>query len=119
MTDQLPDIAILLDNYDTLLDLYKRLEALSDEVLNALSDSSRFGSIQGALKKKLTVVDAIQKTSHKIAELKKDVSNLSGTDREKVKHAEEKLTEAVHRVVEQEDRGRDMFGKQGVKISRR
>ena len=33
--------------------------------------------------------------------------------------ANTEMTAAVNRVVEQEDRGKDLFGKQGVKISRR
>lgn len=119
MTDQFPDIGVLLDNYGTLLDLYTRLEVISDEVLNAMSDAAQLGSLQGKLKEKLSVVEAIQETSHVIAGLKKSVSELSGNDREKVKHAEDELTAAVDRVVAQEDRSKELFSKQGVKISRR
>lgn len=117
MTDTLSDSSTLLVHYNTLLKLYNQLETISNDVFKAIEDGLQLGTVQTKLREKMTVVEAIQEESQKIAALKKKI-RLSGNERAEVKRAEEKLTTVVKRVVEQEDRSCDLFQKQGVKISR-
>ena len=84
----------------------------------ALSDSSKIGAIQAKLAEKMAIVENIQQESLKIAALKKK-NGLSEGSKTELKKMEELLTLVVSRVVEQEDRSRDLLQKQGFRISRR
>ena len=117
MTDISTDARKLVEEYNILLELYNRLEVISNDIFEALKDRSQFGIIQAKLMEKIEVVEAIQEQSQKISAMKKNV-RFSEVERAKVKRAEEKLTAVVNHAVALEDRSRDLFQKQGVKISR-
>ena len=118
MADTTDYARMLVGHYQNLLELYKRLEALSGDVFEALEDKSRLGNIQEKLREKMTIVEDIQKESQKIATLKTKL-RLSEKEKVEVRKAEELLTAVVSRVIEQEDRSRELLLKQGVKIPRR
>jgi len=117
MTDISSDTGTLLMHYNVLLNLYNRLETISNDVFEAIENGLQLGTVQTKLKEKMTVVEAIQSESQKIAALKKHI-RFSGNERAEVKRAEEKLTTVVKRVVDRENKSCDLFQKQGVKISR-
>jgi len=117
MTDSISDARKLVEHYTALLELYHRLETISRSVFEAIENRSQLGTVQAKLREKMAVVENIQEQSQKIAALKETI-RLSRGDREQVKRAEEELTTVVKRVVEQEDRSRELFQKQGLKISR-
>jgi len=118
MADTSDYARILVGHYQNLLELYKRLEVLSGDVFEALGDKSMLGNIQEKLRQKMRIVEDIQKESQKIAALKMKL-RLSESERMKVRKAEETLTAVVSRVIEQEDKSRELLKKQGVKISKR
>ena len=109
---------MLIRHYNNLIELYKRFEILSSDILDALGDSSRLGIIQEKLREKMTIVEDIQKESQKIANLKVKIK-FSEKEKTEVRKVEDMLTAVVNRVVEQEDRSRDILLKQGLKISRK
>lgn len=117
MTESLTEAQRFVEHYTALLELYHRLETISRGVFEAIENRSQLGTVQTRLREKMAVVENIQEQSQKIAALKETI-RLSGSDRELVKRAEEELTTVVKRVVEQEDRSRELFQKQGLKISR-
>ena len=118
MTNGHNDVKKLVEHYNNLLGLYSQLETVSADFFEALTDSSLLGTVQSKLKEKLVIVELIQEESKKIADLKNKI-RLSEGERVEVRKVEEKLTTAVNQIVEQEDRGRELFQKQGVKISRK
>lgn len=117
MADHLTDTEKLVAHYTNLLELYNRLEKISDEIFAAITDSSLLGTVPANLKEKLALVAAIQEESGKIAALKRKI-RLSERERIEIRKTEEKLTAVVNKVIGQEDRSRELLQKQGVKISR-
>ena len=109
---------MLIGHYQNILELYKRLEVLSGDVFEALGDKSKLGNIQEKLRGKMAIVEDIQRESQKITALKTKL-RLSEKEKFEVRKAEELLTAVVSRVIEQEDRNRELLLKQGVKISRK
>jgi len=109
---------MLVGHYQNLLELYKCLEVLSGDVFEALGDKSKLGNIQEKLREKMSIVEDIQRESQEIAALKTKL-RLSEKEKVEVRKAEELLTVVVSRVIEQEDRSRELLLKQGVKITRR
>ena len=111
-----PDM--LLRRYRVLLELYGRLEELSEDVFEALGDTVRLENIQVKLKEKMAVVEEIGRESREIAVLKEDM-RFSEKDKDRIRDVEQSLTSIVTRVIEREDRSRDILQRQGFKVSRR
>ncbi len=118
MADTTDYARMLVGHYQNLLELYKRLEALSDDFFEALGGKSVLGNIQEKLRKKMAIVEDIQKESQEIAALKMKL-RLSEKEKVEVRKVEELLTAVVSRVIDKEDRSSELFLKQGVKILRR
>jgi len=109
---------VLLECYRALLSMYERLEVLSEEVFDALRDVSRLDVVQEKLREKMKVVEDIGKVSKEIAALKTKL-RLSEPYKRSVREAEKILTDVVARVIDREDRSRELFQRYGVKVSRR
>ena len=116
------NLQILLKHYNLLLELHEKLEVVSHEVFLILQSGSSAGELAPKLKESAAVTDRIIKESRHIASMKKDLAGknlFTASDRALVKEAEQKLTQAVNRVVEQENGYRDIIMKHGIKISRK
>ncbi len=116
------DAEMLLRRYTLLLELYTELAAVSDSVFAALEGGSPPHVIRERLDVKKDVADRIIRESRAIAELKRDIlsgGGLADDLRVRVRHCDEELTRMVDRMVEQENRGRDLIMNRGMKISRR
>lgn len=107
----------LAEHYRVVLGLYRELEELSQRIFDAFQDPSRAGGLTETLKAKLAVVTRIQEESRLINGLKAAL-DLSESERDTVRRAENQLTDLVKRVVEHEDRSRNLFARRGVRISR-
>ena len=118
MADPSDDAGQLIEHYRTTVELYQRLETLSSEILDALAGRATFENMKEWLREKLSIVERIQDESRHISDLKMKLQ-LTEPERTEVLKAEEQLTSVFGRVVEQEDRSRDLLMKQGVKISRK
>ena len=118
MADPSDDAGQLIEHYRTTVELYQRLESLSSEIFDALAGRSSLDNMKEWLREKLSIVERIQAEAGHISDLKTKLQ-LTEPERTEVLKAEEQLTSVVGRVVEQEDRSRDLLMKQGVKISRK
>jgi hypothetical protein len=117
MSEHMDRVRVLASHYETVLGLYRELEEISAGIFEAFGRPGGMEVLPEALRRKLAVVEHIRDESKAIAELKGDI-NLSGAEREHVRHAESELTEVVRRVVESEDRSRSLMQQQGVRINR-
>ncbi|MCE5249586.1 hypothetical protein LLG96_05130 [bacterium] len=116
------EIEELFKKYTVLLDLYAELESVSENICRALETGSSLAGIAGNLREKKEIVERIGHESETIACLKKTIADrklISDAERVMVRNAEEDLTEAVSRVVDQGQRTCELMMKQGVKVSRR
>lgn len=112
----------LLRKYTHLLELYSELETVSAVIFQALESGSALRIIQGNLEVKMQVAEKIVLESRLIAGMKRTLfeeADCGEDDRMKVRQCEERLTLTVNRIVEQENRGRDLVMRQGMKIERR
>lgn len=112
----------LIARYGTLISLYSELETVSNELNASLENGAQVHSLTDHLKRNMAVAERIREESGAIKGLKEKLtrtSALTGEDRERIRQAEEELTALVNRVVEQDNRIRDLMSRQGVKISRR
>ncbi len=112
----------LLREYAVLLEFYSELEAVSAVVFEALASGSPARTIRGKLDVKMQVAEKIVRESRLIAGMKKTLLEEGGCneyDRKRVRQSEEHLTLAVNRIIEQENRSRDLVMRQGMKIERR
>lgn len=112
----------LLRKYSVLLELYSELEAISVVIFKALESGSPARIVRGNLDVKMQIAEKIVRESRLIAGMKKALFGEGAcgeSDRRRVRQCEERLTLAVNRVVEQENRGRDLVMRQGMKIERR
>ena len=113
---------MLLKHYEILLELYNRMEGVSQKVSRSLESGSRIWEIIPLLKENAAIADHIREESETISSMKKSLSEsnrLAERDRTLVREAEQNLTHAVNRVVEQNTKSSDIAKSQGVKISRR
>ena len=116
------DAEELLRRYALLLELYSELESISGTVFSAIENGSSPLHFRESLAMKMDVVDRIVHDSRVIAEMKRTLLEegvLDRHDRVRVRRCEAKLTRAVDRVVEQENRSRDLIMRRGMKITRR
>lgn len=108
--------------YAALLDLYAELEAASETVFAAIEEGVAPDVLNGHLRGKLAVAERIVRESRGIASLKQEVADAGGLwddERELVHELEARLTLAVNRMVEQENRGRDLVMRRGMRVVRR
>ncbi|MFC1528640.1 hypothetical protein ACFL5B_01895 [Candidatus Latescibacterota bacterium] len=115
-------VQVLLKHYDILLELYTKMEGLSQKVSRSFESGSRIGEIMPLLKENAAIADHIRKESETISSMKKSFSDgnlLTEKDRSLIREAEQNLTLAVNRVIEQETKSSDIAKGQGVKISRK
>jgi hypothetical protein len=118
----LHEVEELLRKYAVLLELYSELESVSAVIFRALESGATARVIREQLEGKMQVAEKIVRESRLIAGLKKMVfeeGSCSEDDRIRVRQCEEHLTLAVNRIVEQENRGRDLVMRQGMRIERR
>lgn len=112
----------LLKRYAELLKLYEKLEEISQEVFHVLEAGSHVGELTLRLRENAVVANQISEESQAIVSIKKTLAEkklLTERDKSLVRESEEHLTRAVNRVVEQENKSRELMKKQGVKISRK
>jgi len=112
----------LLEHYESLLGLYQELEAASCEVFRALESLQSAEYLTAKLKIKMEIVERISTKSKTITAMKKNLAGgnqLSDASRTCVRQAEHVLEETVERLIEQDEKTREIMLKQGVKISRR
>jgi len=112
----------LLEHYDTLLNLYGKMEENSQAVYEIMKSGSRVTEIADILRESARVAESIKQESETIVKLKERLAEkrpLTDRERRLVRQSEESLSQAVDRVIACEDRTRGIMTKQGVKISRR
>ena len=122
MNDRSMNAAELLKGYAVLLELYEKIEAVSFEVMRDLQDGSHVAQLSEHFKENMAVAERIKEESRTIASLKKNLVNnslLTDEHRTRIRQAELTLSEAVNRVVEQDEKNREFMMKQGIKISRK
>ncbi|MHB9029501.1 MAG: hypothetical protein ACYC9O_12095 [Candidatus Latescibacterota bacterium] len=118
----LPGPKELACRYTVLLELYEDMENISETVYRAVEEAAPPQIITERIREKMAVADKIVRESRDIAALKKTLAENGGVsreDRELVKELEERLTRAVNRMVEQENRGREIIMRRGVRVARR
>ncbi len=111
----------ILRRYDTLLDLYGKLEIVSVEICRILETGSSFRTVTEGLNKKKVLVELIEQESQAIASMKKNAAVthfLSDEDRARVKAAEEKLARVVNSVIDLSTKMYELMLKQGVNVTR-
>ena len=116
------DVEELLRRYTVLLELYAELESVSGFAFTAIEDGSSPLLIRENLAMKMSVAERIVRESRVIAGMKRTLLEegaLDSRDRTRVRRREGELTRAVDRIVEQENRSRDLVMQRGVKITRR
>jgi len=112
----------LLDGYRTLLELYTRLEGISGEICRLLEAGSDMAGLVPMLRESAGLADRIHVESRTLASMKETLVGrnlLSETERMLVRKSERSLAETVTRVMDHENRSREIILKRGVKISRR
>jgi hypothetical protein len=112
------DAYILLEHYQNLLELYRKLELLSGELFEEISDKSQIDTIQLKLKEKMKIVNAVQEESRVISALKRGIY-LSEKEKTDVRSKEVELSEIFGKVIEREDINRTLLEKQGVRVVRK
>ncbi len=116
------DAETLLRRYTILLGLYTELAEVSESVFASLEAGSPPHVIREHLEVKREVADRIIRESKAIADLKREIFSVDGIGddlRVRVRSCDEELTRVVDRMVEQENRGRDLIMNRGMKVSRR
>lgn len=111
----------ILRRYDTLLDLYGKLEIVSVEICRILETGSSIRTVTEGLNEKKVLVERIEQESQAIASMKKNAAVthfLSDEDRARVKAAEEKLARVVNRVIDLSTKMYELMLKQGVNVTR-
>lgn len=116
------DVEELLRRYTVLLELYAELESVSGVAFTAIENGSSPLLIRENLAMKMSVAERIVRESRVIAGMKRTLLEggaLDSCDRTRVRRREGELTRVVDRIVEQENRSRDLVMQRGVKITRR
>jgi hypothetical protein len=116
------EVEELLRRYTVLLELYAELESVSGIAFTAIENGSSPLLIRENLAMKMSVAERIVRESRVIAGMKRTLLEegaLDSRDRTRVRRREGELTRAVDRIVEQENRSRDLVMQRGVKITRR
>jgi hypothetical protein len=116
------NVESLLHRYTVLLNLYSELETVSCALLAAIESGVSPQSIRESLAAKMAVADSIVRESRAIADLKRSLlegGSFTSGSRNRVRSREADLTRAVGRIMEQENRERDLVMQRGVKIARR
>jgi hypothetical protein len=122
LTDLVPDTDELIRHYTILQELYAEVEKVSQELIKAIKDSSPTLIIRKKLTEKMDLADRITKEAKIISAMKKillERENFSEDDRLKVRKSEQLLTVAVGRIVEQENKCREIVMQVGIKVSKR
>ena len=122
MEEHCLDFTELLNHYRELLELYKKMEAVSYEIFHALSSGSRIGQFSTHIRDNMALANRISEESQTIASIKKTLiekNELLYEDRIRVREAEQLLSRIVDRVMDQEIKNRTLVMQQGVKISRK
>ena len=112
----------LLERYANLQKLYEKLEAVSQEIYRTLESGSRVGELTPRLRENAEVAESISRESEAIVSLKKTLLEqnlLTERDRALLRESEQHLSQTVNRVIDEENKSRDIIVKQGVKISRK
>ena len=113
---------VLLKHYEELLELYTKLEAVSQKVFEVLQSGLQVGELTPLLKENASFAESIRRESEAIVSMKETLAKknvLTESERILVKEAEQNLSKVVNRVIEQETRSRNLTMSQGVKISRK
>jgi hypothetical protein len=116
------NVESLLHRYTVLLNLYSELETVSCALFAAIESGVSPQSVRESLAAKMAVADSIVRESRAIADLKRSLLEggaFTSGSRNRVRRREADLTRAVGRVMEQENRERDLVMQRGVKIARR
>lgn len=111
----------ILRRYNTLLDLYGKLEIVSVEICRILETGSSIRTVTEGLNEKNVLVERIEQESQAIASMKKNAAVthfLSDEDRAHVKAAEEKLAKVVNSVIDLSTKMYELMLKQGVNVTR-
>jgi len=122
LTDLVPDAEELIRHYTILLELYAEVETVSQALIKAIEDSSSSMIIKEKLTEKMALADRITKEAKIIAAMKKillERESFTEDDRLKVRKSEQLLTVSVGRIIEQENKCRDIVMQVGIKVSKR
>jgi hypothetical protein len=112
----------LVRRYAFLLNLYSEMELVSKALITVIEQGSHSWTINEKLSEKMQLADRIVQESQAIASLKKNLADrdgLSEDDRIQVRTSEQNLSEAMSRIIAQENWSRDLVARQGIKVSRR
>jgi len=112
----------LLESYERLRALYERLAVITGEVFSLIQAGSGTAELSPKLKENAEVAESISKESHEIAAMKQaiaDGSAISAIERGMLKNSEQSLSDVVGRVMDMENKSRELIMKQGMKINRR
>ena len=115
-------VRVLLEHYERMLSLYEMLESVSRDVFVDIESGRQAAAIAARLKASAAIAEQIGSESRVIVSLKESLvarGMIDETDRGLVRKSEERLAFTLNRVVEQEDRSRELIASRGVKISRR
>jgi hypothetical protein len=122
LADTVLDAEELIRRYTILLELYAEMELVSHILIKAIEQSSSPVIINEKLAEKMVLADRIMKESQIIAAMKEILSergSFTEDDRLKVRKSEQILSVSVGRIIEQENKSRDLVLRQGIKVSRR
>jgi hypothetical protein len=122
LTDLVPDTDELIRHYTILQELCAEVEKVSQELIKTIKESSPSLIIRKKLTEKMDLADRITKEAKIISAMKKillERENFSEDDRLKVRKSEQLLTVAVGRIVEQENKCREIVMQVGIKVSKR
>ncbi len=114
--------AVLIERYEALVELYRRLDAVTGEVFRLIQVGPRAGELAVRMKENAAIADSIGTVSHEVAALKGEVLGtdlLTPGDRDRLRGMEEEIAAAVNHLVEQQSRTTDIVKRQGIRIARR
>ncbi len=115
-------VRVLLDHYERMLSLYEMLESVSRDVFADIESGRQAAAIAARLKASAEIAEQIGSESRVIVSLKESLiarGLIDDMGRGLVRKSEERLALSLNRVVEQENRSRELIASRGVKISRR
>jgi predicted RNA methylase len=115
-------VRVLLEHYERMLSLYEMLESVSRDVFADIESGRQAAAIAARLKASAEIAEQIGCESRIIVSLKETLAArglIDERDRGLVRKSEERLAFTLNRVVEQENKSRELIASRGVKISRR
>ena len=114
--------SVLLERYERMLSLYEMLESVSHDVFADIESGRQAAAIAVRLKASAEIAEQIGRESRVISTLKETLvarGQIDETGRGLDRKSEERLAFTLNRVIEQENRSRELIASRGVKISRR